>query len=115
MVQLLSNLRKKEVAEVSLTPDLNELFGLDTSERVELKEYAHIISPPENPVIYGWLVRQGNPDPSVQDILAFAIQYKCFVTALCGYEWIPRGTGEGLDACQICFDVAGMHMRNAGE
>jgi hypothetical protein len=100
--------------------DLSPLIPVSTEEQEEaaeskIKKYVHIVSPPENVQIFSWLVSRGNSDPSAQDIVNAAREHGWQVTALCGYKWIPTSTGENLDACQICMDVAGMHMRNAGE
>lgn len=92
---------------VKSADDLKEAMG-----EPETKRYTHIISPPENVGIFEILMKAGNPDPSAQDILVFALKHRFFVVALCGYRWIPTGSGEDLDACQICMDVAGMHIRN---
>lgn len=78
-------------------------------------KYTHIVSPPENHGIFSFLMRHGNPDPSAKDIVDEARDHGWRVTALCGYSWIPDDDPEKYDACQICMDVAGMHMRNAGE
>ncbi len=69
---------------------------------------AHIVSPPENPHLDG-------PGLTAKDIVDLARARGEVVKALCGYKWIPRHNPEGLPACQICFDIAGMLMRNAGE
>lgn len=84
-------------------------------EQAETKRYTHVVSPPENVEIYSYLILQGNLDPSPRDIVAIAIEKQWHVVALCGYTWIPTSEGESFDVCQICMDVAGMHMRNAGE
>lgn len=88
-----------------------------TDERVEseYKKYTHLISPPENGMIFGVLVQQGNPDPSAKDIVDWARANHVHVLALCGYSFVPDNDPENYDACQICMDVAGMHMRNANE
>lgn len=95
--------------------ETTELFDqkLETSDSI--KKYVHIIRPPENAEIFSYLERCGNPDPSAKDIFDFARTAGFEVVALCGYRWIPISTGENLDVCQICMDVAGMHMRNEGE
>lgn len=81
----------------------------------ESKNYTHIISPPENHEIFGWLMQHGNNDPSSRDIVDIARMHRWRVRALCGFEFVPQLNPENYDACQICMDVAGMHMRNAGE
>lgn len=81
----------------------------------EIKKYAHIISPPENVAIFAYLVQHGNEDPSAQDIVAAAKEHGWWVKAICSTTFVPVDDPEAYDACQICMDVAGMHMRNAGE
>jgi hypothetical protein len=97
--------------------DLSPLINQSTEDQTqdEVKHYAHIVSPPENPEIFALLIRRGNSDPSAQDIVDVARINRLEVKALCGYVWIPERNPENYDACPICIDVAGMHMRNAGE
>lgn len=88
-----------------------------SDERVEAeyKKYTHLVSPPENAKIYYILLHNGNNDPSAKDIVDIARFKRWEVVALCGYRWIPDDDPEKYDACQVCMDVAGMHMRNEGE
>lgn len=80
------------------------------------QKYTHIVSPPENIGIFAFLQEVEKVEsPTAQDIVDFARKHVIHVKALCGYEWVPDDDPEKYDACQICMDVAGMHMRNAGE
>jgi len=96
-----------------------EDLGIDTRYHEDttdgIKHYTHIVSPPENKEIFAYMVAHGNPDPSAQDIVDIARVMGWRVTALCGYKWIPQRNPDAYDACPVCMDVAGMHMRNAGE
>jgi hypothetical protein len=78
-------------------------------------KYTHIVSPPENVGIFNYLRHSGVEDPTAKDIVDFGRKFKVKVKALCGYVWVPDDDPEKYDACPICMDVAGMHMRNAGE
>lgn len=97
--------------------DLSPLIDVSTEEQEAPthNHYAHIVSPPENPVLFRLCQIAGIEDPSAQDIVDFARQRGATVKALCGALFVPLQDPESLEACQICFDVAGMHMRNAGE
>ncbi len=101
--------------------DLSVLIDQSTEDQVKedteksIKHYTHIVSPPENVAIYAFLVRQGNADPTAQDIVKFARDNRMEVKAICGYIWVPELDPDKYDLCQLCMDVAGMHMRNAGE
>lgn len=76
---------------------------------------------PKNPeakthiVHAGWNPHIGQSDWTAQQIVDEARRRGLVVKALCGYKWIPKHDPDKLEACQICFDVAGMIMRENGE
>lgn len=69
---------------------------------------AHIVNPPANTHIW-------RPGMTAQDIVDIARVNRIEIVALCGYKFVPQHDPDKLDACQVCFDVAGMLMRNNGE
>lgn len=79
------------------------------------KHYTHIVRPPENHAIFALLITMGVKDPSAQDIVDFARRNRVAVMTLCGYTFVPELDPDKYDACQLCMDAAGMHMRNEGE
>lgn len=69
----------------------------------------HVVYPPNNGHIPGATLMDA------QDLVDLARRKGMIVVALCGYKWIPRADPDKLEACQICFDVAAMIMRESGE
>lgn len=94
------------------TEEQEDTYKVPTDDR---KHYTHIVRPPENALIFSVLIRQGKQDPSAQDIVDWARAHGVEVKALCGYVFVPEHNPDAYDACPICIDVAGMHMRNEGE
>lgn len=81
----------------------------------ETKRYAHIVRSEENMQIHRYLVMNGVSPVEGKDIVDLARTHRFEVTSLCSYRFIPQNDPDGLDACQICMDVAAMIMRNLGE
>lgn len=69
---------------------------------------AHIVNPPSNTHIW-------RPGMTAQDIVDIARVRQIEITALCGYRWIPQQAPDDLDACDTCFEIAGILMRENGE
>lgn len=100
---------------MTISPD-SIIVQADLKEATDdRKHYAHVVRPPENWMIYNVLLKLDVNEPTAKDIVSWAREHRAFVKALCGYWFIPELDPENYDACQICMDVAGMHMRNEGE
>lgn len=69
---------------------------------------AHIVNPPANLHIF-------QPGMEAQDIVDIARATQQYVTALCGYRFIPKHNPDKHDACDPCMKIAGDIMRGAGE
>lgn len=90
---------------IDTTTDV-DIVPFEESKNPEAK--AHIVSPPENPHLDG-------PGITAKDIVELARLKGVPVKALCGYKWIPRHNPENHEACERCFEIAGMLMNAAGE
>jgi len=86
---------------------VTELFPYeDTDDGAD--RATHIVNPPNN--LHIWRVGM-----SAQDIVDIARVTGQYVTALCGYKWIPKRNPEKYDLCTGCLEIAQHLMRSNGE
>lgn len=69
---------------------------------------AHIVNPPAN--LHIW-----QPGMEAQDIVDIARATGQYITALCGYRFVPKYNPDKHDACDPCMKIAGDIMREEGE
>lgn len=87
--------------------DLSPLTDTTTDQVVEYvntdprKEYkAHLINEAGNTHVW-------QPGMSAQDVVDIARLRGIMLFALCGYTFVPKHDPDKLDACELCFEIAG--------
>jgi hypothetical protein len=95
--------------DTTTRPDLVEDEQIDKSKR------AHFISPAMNVQIWDamGLASVGGPEGTRQ-MVEFAAQFKLWLTALCGHQWIPTGKPTTHDTCEECLSIANEWIRQDG-
>lgn len=78
----------------------------DTSDGNE--HHTHIINPPNN--VHIWAVGM-----TAKEVVTIARVNGLPVTALCGYQWVPKRNPDKYPACEKCMDEAHNLMRGKGE
>lgn len=91
-------------AEVDISQLVNPYDDTDDGKN----HLTHIVNPPKN--VHVW-----HPGMSAVELVQRARLIGAEIIALCDYKWVPKRNPEKYPVCQVCVDIAGELMREAGE
>lgn len=79
------------------TSTVEDMVAYEETDNPDTK--AHVVNPPQN--LHIW-----QPGMTSQDIVRIAQLRGKYVTALCGYKFIPRYDPDKHAACEPCIKIA---------